>query len=146
MIYFYTITRMDFVYIKLEHICFFGKSVYYQLPIETQLHRATVFSEHYEYFYDDNVPYSKDSDDSVLPISTSGMRSLGSFRGMGVHSSGYPYYTVDSDIFLFDNDRIHQDNRYQLYCRGIPESPENLEPTDAITYLGYPVFFLRGPA
>jgi hypothetical protein len=122
---------MDSIYIKLEHLRIDQCRLYYQCPIDTTLHKATVFSKHYEYFY--MHAYLSEIDEDA-------MKPLGSFRGFGTRSTGFPYFEVVHDIYLFDDDCIYADNRDRLYCRGIPELPSNLEPVEGMTYMEYPVF------
>jgi len=136
----YSTLEMEFVYIKIDNIKYCGKSVYYQRPIETRLHKAVVFGEHYDYFYDYEPHSCEESKDPEQPVSESYMKPLGSFRGIGTQSSGYPFYTVDHDVYIFDEDSIHEYNRDRLYCRGIPESPVNLDYVVELTYLDYSVF------
>lgn len=116
----------DYIYIKLEHMRYNQKRVYYQYPIDTTLQKAVVFSEHYDYFYKDAHSVE--------------MKPLGSFRGITTTSSGYSYFEGLQDIYLFDEDCIYSDNRDRLYCRGIPELPSNLEVVEGMTYLDYLVF------
>jgi hypothetical protein len=118
---------MDFVYIKLENIKYAGKRVYYQSPIDTSIHKANVFSQHYEYFYkeDHDIEY----------------RSLGGFRDFGnSRSCSHAYYDFDYIIYFFDGGSVEETKREYIYCRGIPEDCVHLELVKNMTYLEYPVF------
>ena len=117
---------MEFVYIPIYNLRHNGKLLYYQYPVDTTIHPATVFSDRYEYFY--------------KAIDDENMKPLGSFRGFGKQSSGQPYYDVEYDVYVFDEDFVYSSHIQQLYCRGIPESPVGLELVDTITYLEYPVY------
>ena len=116
----------DFVYIKLEDMKYAGKRVYYQFPIETTIHKATTFNQHYEYFYKDN----QDTE----------YRPLGGFCGFGKSCNGSYYYDTDYLIYMFDNNSVDEKYRQYIYCRGIPEDSVHLELIENMTYLDYPVF------
>ena len=117
---------MDFIYIKLEHVKYGGKRVYYQYPIDTNIHKANVFNQHYDYFYkeDHETEY----------------RSLGGFRNCGMSCSGSCYYDYDYPVYEFDHGTVDENKRVYIYCRGIPEDCIHLEPIEHMTYLDYPVF------
>lgn len=116
----------EFVYIKLENIKYAGKRLYYQSPIDTNIHKANVFSEHYEYFY------KEDCDTEY--------RSFGGFCGFGNTCNGSYYYDTDYLIYIFDDGSVDERKKQFIYCRGIPEDCLHFEEVEHMKYLEYPVF------
>ena len=116
------------IYVKIETMSYQGKEVFYKKPINTELHAATEFSNNYEYYYKENEEEPK---------------YLGKFEGNGMYG-GNPYWDdYDYPIIKFENKNVFENKKIYIYCKGIPDSDENMVIMVDIEYDGFPVYYQK---
>lgn len=116
------------IYVKIDKILYKGKEVFYKKPINTELHIATEFSKNYEYYYKENEEEP---------------RYIGKFIEFGMYG-GNPYWdNYDYPIIKFKKENIFENKKEKIYCKGIPDSDENMYIIEDMEYEGFPVYYQK---
>jgi len=118
-----------FIFLKIDNITYKGKTVYYKKPILTDLHKATEFTENYEYYYTEN---------ETPTIETS--KYIGKFLEFSKFNNGNPFDDRDYPIFVFEKDKVFDNKTDYIYCKGIPDTDENMIKIDDISYNEFPIY------
>ena len=116
-----------YVYIQIENMSYNGCNLYYKKPINIEMHKAIEMSD--KYFYYKKSSYS----DSYIP--------LGKYKYKAVRSSNCRYDDYDYDVYEFTEDYISCNEKGIIYCKGIPESSENMICFDNMYYQEYPIYY-----
>jgi hypothetical protein len=119
-----------FIYLKTDTIRYQEKEVYYRKPINTELHQATEYNDHYEYYYKQTV-----GNGQLVP--------LGKYVGLRKYRSDTYFDDHDYPIIVFDKDFVYETKKQNIYCKGIPDSDENKILIDNMDYEGFPVYYQR---
>ena len=119
-----------YIYTPVETIYYKGKEVFYKQPINTELHKATKYTNNYEYYYknteiDENPKY------------------LGKFRSFGKYRSDSYFDDRDYTVIEFEKDIVFENKIDNIYCKGILDSDENMGIIEDITYDIYPIYYKR---
>jgi hypothetical protein len=117
------------IYVKIETMSYKTKQVFYRKPINTELHLATEFSRNYEYYYKEET--------DVEP------KYLGKFEGKGMYG-GNPYWdNYDYPIIKFEKENIFDNKTEFIYCKGIPDSNDNMCIIEDMEYEEFPVYYQK---
>lgn len=117
------------IYVKIETMRYKGQKVFYRKPINTELHIATEFSKNYEYYY------KEETDETP--------KYLGKFEGKGMYG-GNPYWDdYDYPIIKFEKENIFDNKTKFIYCKGIPDSDENMVLIEDMAYDELPVYYQK---
>jgi hypothetical protein len=128
---------LNFIFVKVDNITHNNCEVYYKKPINTNFHKATVFNDNYYYYYNyNNISLGEDDLDLCRPI--------GKFQCMSKVNIGCPYGDIDYDVYVFEKDKIFCDKEKLIYCRGIPDSDENMVLIKDTLYHDYPMYYKHG--
>ena len=119
-----------FIYLKTDTIRYQGKVVYYRKPINTELHQATEYNDHYVYYYKQTV------DNGQLVF-------LGNFVELRKYRSDSYFDDRDYPIIVFDKDFVYETKKDNIYCKGIPDSDENMILIDNMDFEGFPVYYQK---
>jgi hypothetical protein len=121
---------LNFIFVKIDNITHNDCEVYYKKPININFHEATVFNDNYYYYYYLSS-YEPDREDY-----TTLYRPLGKFEQMS---------KVNLDnVYVFEKDKIFCNEKHFIYCRGIPDSPENMVLIEDKLYQDYPMYYKLG--
>ena len=113
------------IYVKIEKMIYKEKEVFYRKSINTEIHLATEFSKNYEYFYKENEE----------------PKYLGKFIEFGMYG-GNPYWdNYDYPIIKFEKDNVFENKKKYIYCRGIPDTNDNMYIIEDMEYEGFPVYY-----
>ena len=119
------------IYLKIDNMSYEGKEIFYKKPINTELHVATEFSKHYEYFYkeietDENPKY------------------LGKFVEKRMYRSSCHFDEYDHPILAFENENIFDNKTKFIYCKGIPDLGKNImHVIDNMAYENFSVYYKK---
>jgi hypothetical protein len=117
------------IYVKIENLKYNGSECYYKDSIDITMHQATIFNEHYIYYYK-----NLDTDFELL----------GKFKGYTKISSGSRHYDVDFEAYGFEHHDIITYKKANIFCTGISaaELDEKMIYLDTnITYNNCPVYY-----
>jgi hypothetical protein len=109
---------MSFVYCKIENIKYNDYNLYYKKPIVDTIALAEEFNDKYTYFF-------------KCPI-TDKLHPLGKFKYRN---------DFDSEVYEFTEGFITLSERDYIYCKGIPESGENMILVEGMFNLEFPVYY-----
>jgi len=117
------------IFVKIDKMYYQGKEVFYKKPINTELHIATEFSKIiYEYYY-------KEKEEEP--------RYLGKFEGNGMYC-GNPYWDdYDYPIIKFEKENVFENKKENIYCKGIPDSDENMCIIEDMMYEEFTVYYRK---
>ena len=118
-----------FIYLKVNNFSYKGKEVYYRKPINTELHKATEYNEYNQYYY-------KTSETNKIVL-------LGNFIEIRKHSSNCYFDDCDYPIIVFEKDFVYETKKENIYCKGIPDSDENVVLINDMNYEGFPVYYRK---
>jgi hypothetical protein len=104
------------------------KTVYYKKPIITNKHKATEFTDNYEYYYTENE----------------NSKYLGKFIEFSKFNCGNPFDDHDYQVLVFDKDKIFDNKINNIYCKGIPDIDEKMRKIEDILYNGFPIYYKDG--
>jgi len=119
-----------FIYLKTDTIRYQGKEVYYRKPINTELHQATEYNDHYVYYYKQTV-------------NNGPLVFLGKFVELRKYRSDSYFDDHDYPIIVFEKDFVYETKKENIYCKGIPDSDENMILIDNMNYEGFPVYYQK---
>ena len=119
---------MSFAYYKIENLYYNNYNLYYKKPIAVELTLATEFNDKYNYFF-------------KCPI-TSNIHPLGKFKYINKGSSRHRWDDYDYEVYEFTEGFINfLTERENVYCKGIPESGENMLLLEGMFNLEFPVYY-----
>ena len=119
-----------FIYIKIDTIRYQGKEVYCRKPINTELHQATEYNDHYVYYYKQTV-------------NNGPLVFLGNFVELRKYRSDSYFDDHDYPIIVFDKDFVYETKKENIYCKGIPDSDKNMILIENMDYEGFPVYYQK---
>lgn len=117
------------IYVKIETMTYKGKEMFYKEPIHTELHKAKKYTHNYEYYY-------KKTEEEPLTF-------LGKFRSYRKYRSDSYFDDRDYTMIDFEKESIFENKRENIYCKGIPDSDENMCIIEDMLYEEYPVYYQK---
>lgn len=119
---------MSFVYYPIKDMKHNGVDVYYRIPINRGIHKATVFDDKYTYYYKSRF--------------SNNMRPIGKFKYYTKRSSVTQWNDVDCEMMIeFTGEYINLDELENIYSEIIPEVRDNMLLLENSFYKGYPVYY-----
>jgi len=122
---------MAFGFYQIKGMQINGFKMYYKMPIDISIHRATVFDDKHVYYY---------AKASTLYAKANAYTLLGNFKGYGKRNSLSRAEDDEYEVIEFTEDYVLLDDKQQIYCTGIPETRPNMIQLDQ-TYNDYPVYY-----
>jgi len=118
---------MDMIYIQIDNMSYQRKKVFYKKPINTQLHKATEYTNNYEY-------YLKQTDENY--------KYLGKFIEFTMYHSSSYYDDNNYPIIAFEKENVFENKKENIYCKGIPNS-ENFILIEDMCYGEFPLYYQK---
>ena len=118
---------MSFVYCKIENIKYNDYNLYYKKPIVETINLAAEFNDKYTYFL-------------KCPI-TDKLHPLGRFKYINKNYSQQCWDDYVYEVYEFTEGFITLSERDYIYCKGIPESGENMILVEGLFNLEFPVYY-----
>jgi hypothetical protein len=120
----------EVIYIKIDFITYKRKEVFYKKPINTELHKATEYTNNYEY-------YVKETESDENP------KYLGKFIEFSMYRGSSYYDDCNYPIIVFEKGNVFENKKENIYCKGIPNSCENLDLIEDMYYDDFPLYYKK---
>ena len=117
---------MSFVYYPIKDMKHNGCDVYYRMPVNRGIFKATVFDDKYTYYYKSSF--------------SNNMRPIGKFKYYSKRCSVLQWNDSDCDV-IFAGEYINLDELGNIYSEVIPDVRDNMLLLENSFYKGYPVYY-----